>query len=173
MLACIPLVLFSQWYFNLHLKNYKADLLILGVFLCIFIPLTAMFSRANKNWLKQKDEIDRCNSILEQFAKSLLALNPLGTGNSYHDVINENYVEDRALTLIVRVVDTQTKFDALRNNPDASRYEVIDAGEWMKRCEAQLDKFESNLSNDFGQHLDRPSIFKAAEIFLAKTRPKK
>lgn len=171
--ACIASLFFIQSYLNSHLKNYKADLLILGVFLCFFIPLNVMFIRADKNLSKRKEEINRCDSIFEQFAQSLSALNPLGTGNSYHDVVDESYVKDRAITLAFRVVDAQAKFDALRNNPEASRDEVTGAGEWIKRCEAQLDKFESNLKSNFGQQLDRTSIFRAAEAHLDKTRPKK
>ena len=173
MLACIPLVLFIQSHLQSYLKNYKADLSILGVFLCIFIPSVAMHNKAHKNRFEQVDEVDRIDKILEQFAQSLSALNPLGTGNSYHDVVDASYVEDRAIALAVRVVDAETKFDALRYNPEASRDEVTDAGEYIKKCKALLERFESNLNSDFGQSLDRSSIFKAAEAHLAKTRPKK
>ena len=176
MLVCFPLFLSIQLYFGSPNDNWGALLgPLLGVVLLLFaaIPIAVMAERAHRNRFKQRDEIDRCDSILEQFAKSLSALNPLGTGNSYHDVVDESYVKDKAITLAVRVVDAQAKFDALRNNPEASRDEVTGAGEWMKKCESQLDKFESNLNSDFGQSLDKPPIFKAAEAHLAKTRPKK
>ena len=109
---------------------------------------------------------------MQQFALSLAALNPLGTGNSYHDVIDDSYVKDRAFSLAIRVVDAQTTFDTIRKNPEAGRYAVIHAGEWIGKCEADLEKFESNLKNDFGRSLDKPKIFKDAEAYLAKARPR-
>ena len=140
--------------------------------LLIMLPSMIIYIRADKLWFKQKDEIARCNGILEKFSASLAALNPLGTGNSYHDLIDEKYVGDRALTLAIQVVDAQTAFDVLRKNPEASRSAVIHGGEWIEKCEGDLETFESTLTEDFGlPPPDKPKLFKAAEAYLAKTKP--
>ncbi len=167
MVASIPLTMVIIRYFD---PSQEKALLSMALALCVVVPLAMVFERMNENWFKQKDEIERCNGILERFAKSLAALNPLGTGNSNIDVINEDYVKERASTLAIRVVDAQTIFDSLRKNPEASRQMVIKAGERTGKFESDLERFEAALKMDFGQSLDKASIFRAAQAYVTKFR---
>lgn len=165
-LSILPL-----WWPSLSINNHVIFYLLFV--LIVMIPTTIMFARTEKNWYKQKDKVARCDGIFEKFAKSLTALNPLGTGNSYLDIIDEKYVEDKTLTLAIRVVDAQTAFDALRKNPEASRSAVIRGGEWVEKCEFVFEAFENNLAVDFGlKLLDKSRVFRDAQEYLAKTRPK-
>lgn len=118
----------------------------------------------------EKAVVIRYDSIFENFDKSLAALNPLGTGNSYHDVIDEKYVENRAVTLAIRLVTAQNEFDNIRFNTNRARLDIVRCCEWLGKCDAEFDTFEKVCREDFGIILDRPNVFQKANDHISKSR---
>lgn len=118
----------------------------------------------------EKAVVIRYDSIFENFARSLTAINPQGTSSDQQNVVNAKYVHDRAVTLAVQLLTAQHAFDNLRTNRNASRFTVVQSGEQLSKCEDEFNAFEKACREDFGITLDKSYIFQMANDYISKSR---
>ncbi len=115
-----------------------------------------------------KRELANYNAVFEKFEKSVKSLNPLGIGNTYHDVIDNDYIGKMASRLAYRVLDAESRFDIARQVANVCRYDVVRVGHWIEHCQQHFDTFWSAATTDFGQVLNKSEIFKSAANRLEK-----
>jgi len=112
--------------------------------------------------------VSACDSIFENFKRSVDSLNPLGTGKTYWDLITSEYVSDKATGLAERVLDAEERFDNCRHKRNVSRYDVVYSGQWVDSCQGCFKRLWCAATNDFGIELDKADIYRKAAASLEK-----
>lgn len=107
------------------------------------------------------------DDIFSRLGLSVDSLNCLGQGNPYWDIIAEPQVTERLVRAAYRILDAQANFESCRLRPDAVRYDVIHAGNWIEHCEGKFDQIWNTATHDFELVLDKGEIFKQAARELA------
>ncbi|MEK7641791.1 MAG: hypothetical protein AAB365_02240 [Patescibacteria group bacterium] len=164
-------VLISAWIFGYLMKDQS--MLIRGLFLAVILGACGLiFLRVNYYERKIKTVlplIQNGNTVFGSFKKSVDALNPLGTGNSYHDVVTDKVVRERLVSLAYRTLDAQAGFDKSRLIPEACRYDIIHSGQWIEKCENWFDQVWNVATQDFALVFDKTKIFEDAAAELARS----
>jgi hypothetical protein len=114
----------------------------------------------------------QCNEVFEKLHQSVASLNPLRTGNFYHDLITEELVSRRMITLAFRILDAEASFDGCRHSPDATRYDVVHSGNWVEKCQSLFEQAWCTAIDDFDLKLDKSAIFKEATSELTRSNAK-
>jgi hypothetical protein len=124
------------------------------------------FERSNKAWKK----IGECEETLAKFQASVDALNPLGIGNIYYDVLTIDVVVIRIVNLAHKVVVAKDCFERLLK-PGAIRSDVVHAGQWIDKCDAWFEGIWTAATVDFGIELNKREMFaKAVQQFCERER---
>lgn len=110
---------------------------------------------------KIRHKIDECEKILVTFQASVDALNPLGIGNTYHDVLTAAVVIDRIVDLAYKVVDAEDRFERLLQ-PGAIRFDIVHGGQWIEKCNAWFERIWTSATVDFALELNKREIFARA-----------
>ncbi len=138
----------------------------------VIVPSFCLLNRYEKKLREMNKVFEQNNNAFENFKESVDALNPLGTGNSYHDAITEPEVVERLTRLAYRIMDAEQNFDTARMRSISTRHDVIHLGNWVEKCQVLFDQVWDVAKNDFGLELDKPAIFKKAAEQLARNKPK-
>ncbi len=148
-----------------ELFGYLIALLLLG--LIVIKISTSVFQRKVDNEAKT---IKECDQVFEDFGKSVATLNPLGTGNSHHDLITEDYVVSKLENLAYRLLDAEITFDRTcrRSISAVDRNAIMVKGEWIKKCQTHFDGAWDAATNHFGLKLDKQKIFRDAAAEMTR-----
>jgi hypothetical protein len=114
----------------------------------------------------------QCDVVFDKFQRSIDALNPMGIGNRYHDIITEQSITNTAEHLALRVLDGEQRFEQSRLDLNEAAYNVIHYGNWTEKCRNDLERFWQVVTDDFGLKLDKVSIFDRAATDLARRKVK-
>lgn len=142
-------------------KNGTINLLTV---LAVFAPTAFVLSRWSIQTVDAKDvTIPVCEERFAKFQESVRWINPLMTGNTHHDIINEEYVKAKLETLAYRVLDAEHTFHKERIKKDVSHFTVTRCGQWIVECQETFDKSWGIATQEFGLTLEKGEIYSEAK----------
>ncbi len=151
-----------------HAGSFEKYLILsLGIAVDLIIAIYAL-RRFLKTMKSNMDAMAECDVAFESFGKSVDALNPLGIGNTYHDLITTEVIDERIVDLAERVISVEDSFEADRANKKISRSSLVHNYQWIVKCESKLQMIWNSACDDFGLPFDRPTVINRAVAQFVK-----
>lgn len=165
MLVCV--VIIGRWINSGMGFSLLAILAIFAAAMSTIVSLAILGHSLGKQH-KAREVVESCDEVFTRLQKSVHALNPLGLGNVYHDVITAGYVGGQLESLAYRVIDAQVKFDLVRKDKDASRYEIIHLGNFLEGAEDLVIDALDVAVNDFSLSFEKRDVYQKARSRFEK-----
>lgn len=151
----------DRWH-GLTLRFVLVVLAALTIFSACIWTVYYWSEKSNKMWR----QIAAYDLTLGSFKDSVDALNPLGIGNTYHDLITAEIVAERVVDLAYKVVDAEDRFERSLK-PGAIRTDVMNAGEWINKCTGWFDCIWRAATISFALPLIKKETFaRAVQDFI-------
>jgi hypothetical protein len=170
MLLCLIVIAFIHDALFGQLTNVQKTIFFIAPISLLLLVLVYKTIQLPKNEGVISGVISECNGTLVEFIDSVDSLNPLHTGNRFHDEVNLAYVSDRLHSLAFRVLDAQASFEVVCKREPLMRYDVIHAGNWVEKCETNFEQVWEVATVHFSLGFDKNKIFETARLELARRR---
>ncbi|MEI6057563.1 MAG: hypothetical protein WCQ60_01145 [bacterium] len=150
----------------------RGGFIIAGLSIVLFASVAILKVIFDNKTMDLSHELMELDAVFEKLQQSVDSLNPLGIGNTHHDVHTEKTVTDMAVGLGFKVLDATDRLFKVCARTPLSRHDIAHSLQWEEKCSAWFAQLWDVAIKDFGLKLDKTDVFKQAAASLARHNAK-